>query len=292
MKPIESPYLVPTDGSVTIADLPTAPPEGARDEAADEQYKAKLDKRTRQLAKLQRLFYADDRHALLLIFQAMDAAGKDSTIRTVMSGVNPAGFQVYSFKQPSKEELDHDFMWRSMRALPERGRIGIFNRSYYEETLVVRVHPEYMGSQKLPREVPLDELWQERFESIRDSEKHLSRNGTVVLKFWLNVSREEQHRRFVARIDEPSKNWKFSAGDVVESRLWDKYMHAYEELLRATSRAYAPWYAIPADSKPYMRMCIADIVVKTLKALPLRYPEPSKKDRERMLALRGELVGE
>ena len=286
MKPIKNPYLIPADGSFRIADASTQPPA----DGDDKKWEKKLKKRVDQLAKQQRLLYADDRWSLLLVFQAMDAAGKDSTIRAVMSGVNPAGFQVYSFKQPSDEELDHDFLWRSASRLPERGRIGIFNRSYYEETLVVRVHPEYLGGQKLPRETPLDQRWEERYESIRDHEKHLSNNGTVVLKFWLNVSQKEQHRRFVARIDEQEKNWKFSAGDVAESRHWDKYMEAYEAMLNATSRDTAPWYAIPADSKAYMRMCVADIVVQTLKSLPLRYPELNAKEHAQMLELRKELV--
>ena len=286
MKPIESPYLVPTNGSFDLAAFPTAP---GGDMDADA-VKKKLKKRVQQLADLQGALYADDRHSLLLVFQAMDAAGKDSTIRAVMSGVNPAGFQVYNFKQPSSEELDHDFLWRSARSLPERGRIGIFNRSYYEEVLVVRVHPEYLGGQKLPRTTPLETLWEERFDSIRDHEKHLARNGTRVVKFFLNVSRAEQHRRFVARIDDPEKNWKFSAGDVVESRLWDKYMNAYEQALTATSRDYAPWYCVPADDKPFMRLTVSEIVRDTLKNMPLKLPKPSDEDRKRMLELREELV--
>ncbi len=287
---VDSPYLVPSDGSFRIADAPTTPPE---DSGADSDAKGankKIKKRTKQLDKLQRLLYADDRHSLLLVFQAMDAAGKDGTIRAVLSGLNPAGFQVHSFKQPSAEERDHDFLWRTACRLPERGRIGVFNRSYYEEVLVVRVHPEYLAGQQLPREVSLDQVWDQRFTSIRDHEQHLARNGTAVVKFWLNVSHEEQHRRFVARIDDPAKNWKFSAGDVAESRLWDDYMQAYEEALNATSRPWAPWYAIPADDKPFMRKCVADILVETLSRLPLKYPEPRKKDREKMSALRGELT--
>ncbi|MEQ9320064.1 MAG: polyphosphate kinase 2 family protein [Polyangiaceae bacterium] len=286
MKPVESPYLVPSDGSFELAASPTEPPKGSGGKDA---HKDQLAERVDALGDLQRKLYADDRYALLLVFQAMDAAGKDSTIRKVFSGVNPAGFQVFSFKQPSAVELDHDFLWRSARALPERGRIGVFNRSYYEEVLVVRVHPEYLGGQKLPDIASHEQLWQERYESIRDHEKHLARNGTVVLKFWLNVSRAEQHRRFVDRIDEADKNWKFSAGDVAESRLWDQYMDAYQDALRATSRPWAPWYAIPADSKPFMRATVADIVVRTLEALPLRWPEPSDEDRAEMKALRAEL---
>jgi PPK2 family polyphosphate:nucleotide phosphotransferase len=286
-QPVSSPYLVPSDGSFQLADAATAPPSDAGDDA---KWEKRLKKRTKQLSELQRKLYADDRFSLLLVFQAMDAAGKDSTIRSVMSGVNPAGFQVFAFKQPSDEELDHDFLWRSAKSLPERGRIGVFNRSYYEEVLVVRVHPEYLGGQKLPHEVSLDTLWEQRYDSIRDHEKHLFRNGTVVVKFFLNVSQAEQHRRFVARIDEQEKNWKFSPGDVAESKLWDKYQHAYDCALRATSRDEAPWYCVPADDKAYMRMVVADIVHKTLDGLPLRWPKLSDEDLARMLELRGQLA--
>ena len=222
---------------------------------------------------LQRILYAHDHHAILLVFQAMDAAGKDGTIRAVMSGVNPAGCQVFSFKQPSKNELDHDFLWRTARCLPERGRIGIFNRSYYEEVLVVRVHPEYLAGQNLPGKPKLERLWKERYESILDHEKHLARNGTVIIKFWLNISNEEQKQRFLARINEPEKHWKFSTGDVRERGHWKNYMRAYQDALNATSRSWAPWYAIPADDKPYMRMCVAEILVATLKSLGLEYPK-------------------
>jgi len=289
VKPVESPYLVPTDGSFHLAEALTSPPGDA---GSKDDWKDQLDDHVDELYDLQRKLYADDRYSLLLVFQAMDAAGKDSTIRKVFSGVNPAGFQVFNFKQPSATELDHDFLWRSSQSLPERGRIGVFNRSYYEEVLVVRVHPEYLGSQKLPYDATHEQLWQERYESIREHEKHLARNGTVVLKFWLNVSRAEQLQRFIDRIDESDKNWKFSAGDVAESRLWDQYMSAYQEALRATSRPWAPWYAIPADSKAYMRATVADIIVRTLKGLPLRWPEPSKEDLSEMKKLRGELVKE
>jgi len=203
-----------------------------------------------------------------------------------MSGIDPTGCQVFSFKQPSSEELDHDFLWRTAKSLPQRGRIGIFNRSYYEEVLVVRVHPEYLGGQKLPFKPDLDELWQQRFESIRDHEKHLARNGTVVLKFWLNVSRDEQRKRFLSRLDEPEKNWKFSAGDIDESALWNDYMNAYEQALSATSRPWAPWYAIPADNKPYARLQVAEIIVESLKSLNLQYPEVSKKHLEEISEMR------
>jgi PPK2 family polyphosphate:nucleotide phosphotransferase len=281
---VESPHLVPFDGSFRLASASTKP-----EESDPERWKKKLEKRIKQFTKLQRLLYADDRHALLLVFQAMDAAGKDGTIRRVLSGVDPAGFQVFSFKQPSAEELDHDFLWRTAARLPERGRIGVFNRSYYEEVLVVRVHPEYLGAQKLPRELSLDELWEERYASIRDHEQHLWRNGTQVVKFFLHVSREEQRRRFVMRIDEPEKHWKFSPGDVDEAKHWDSYMNAYEHALAATSRPWAPWYAVPADDKNYLRTAVADILVKTIESMPLRFPQPSKSTRDKMLALRQEL---
>ena len=287
-QPTDSPYLVSFDGDFRVADASTEPPE----DGSKKQWERELKDLVDELASLQRVLYADDRYALLLIFQAMDAAGKDSTIRAVMSGVNPAGFQVFSFKKPSAEELDHDFLWRSTTRLPERGRIGIFNRSYYEETLVVRVHPEYLEGQKLPHSPTLDELWEQRYASIREHERHLALNGTVVLKFWLNLSRKEQLDRFIDRIDEADKNWKFSVGDVHESRRWDDYMVAYEAMLNATSRPWAPWYAIPADSKPFMRRCVADIVTRTLQELPLSYPQVNEQERSEMLALREELKQE
>lgn len=270
---VESPYLVPFDGSFRVAGAPTTPPPGVPDEEALENA---LDASVDRLRDLQRMLYADDRFAVLLVFQAMDAGGKDSTIRHLTTGVNPAGFQVSAFKQPSTEELDHDFLWRCARRLPERGRIGIFNRSHYEEVLVVRVHPEYLEAQRLP-DLPgdLDEIWRGRYESIAAWERHLARSGTVVLKFWLNVSRAEQRRRFLSRIEEPEKNWKFSLNDIEERRFWDAYMAAYEDALAATSRPWAPWYAIPADDKDFMRATVADIVVRGLDRLGLAYPTPA-----------------
>lgn len=279
-------YQVPFDGSFRVADAPTSPPEGAGGKRA---CKKRLEALRSELRELQRVLYASDKHSVLLIFQAMDAAGKDSTIRAVMSGVNPAGCQVTSFKQPSAEELDHDFLWRSVRALPERGRIGIFNRSYYEEVLVVRVHPELLKYQKLPYAYDPETIWAHRYESIADHEKHLARNGTIVLKFWLNVSHETQRQRFLARIDEPHKNWKFSSGDVRERGFWGDYMAAYEDALNATSREGAPWFAIPADNKPYMRMAVAEIVVETLRGLGLKYPELDSDERARLSDMRAEL---
>ncbi len=262
-------FLIPATGNFRIADQATM----IHNERKPKELKKALKKTVKDISDLQEVLYADDRHSLLLVFQAMDAAGKDSTIRSILSGVNPAGCQVFSFKQPSKEELDHDFLWRTNRCLPERGRIGVFNRSYYEEVLVVRVHPEYLGGQKLPWQPDLETLWEQRFESIIENEKHLARNGTVIIKFWLNVSQEEQHRRFKSRLDETHKNWKFSDSDLSESKLWDDYMEAYEALLNQTSKPWAPWYAIPADDKPSMRLAVAEIVRSTLQSLDMNYPE-------------------
>ena len=278
----KSPFLVPFNGDFKLSEAPSL----VEVVADKKSYKKRLAKLVDEFDDLQRRLYAADKHSVLLVFQAMDAAGKDSTIRAVMSGIDPTGCQVFSFKQPSSEELDHDFLWRTAKSLPQRGRIGVFNRSYYEEVLVVRVHPEYLGRQKLPRQVSLDELWQERFESIRDHEKHLARNGTVILKFWLNVSRDEQHKRFLSRLDDQRKNWKFSAGDVAESSLWQDYMSAYEQALNATSRPWAPWYAIPADDKPYMRLQVIETIVKTLISLDLQYPDVSEKQRAQFAGMR------
>jgi PPK2 family polyphosphate:nucleotide phosphotransferase len=273
---VKSPYLVPFDGTFRCSDAPTRPPKGA---PGKKKSKRRLEELVDDLDELQRILYADDRYALLLVFQAMDAAGKDGTIRAVMSGVNPAGCQVFSFKKPTPEELDHDFLWRTSRRFPERGRIGIFNRSYYEEVIVVRVHPEFLKAQKLPGFIDLSKIWLERYESISEQEKHLARNGMIILKFWLNVSKKEQCQRFLARIKDPEKNWKFSIADVGERALWKDYMLAYEEVLKVTSRPWAPWYAIPADDKPYMRLCVAEIITKSLKSLELKYPKVGRKER-------------
>jgi PPK2 family polyphosphate:nucleotide phosphotransferase len=285
---IPNDYLVPFDGSFAREAFPTE----IEDKPGKKTLKKELEEEVERLHDLQRVFYAHDRHSLLLVFQAMDAAGKDSTIRAVMSGINPAGCQVFSFKKPTPKELDHDFLWRTTCCLPERGRIGIFNRSYYEEVLVVRVHPEYLKYQQLPASLDLSDVWNERFESIRDMEKHLARNGTVILKFWLNVSKEEQRQRFLSRLDEPEKNWKFSTGDVVERGHWDDYMHAYQEALNATSRPWAPWYAIPADDKPYMRLTVARIIRKTLESLALEYPKVDAKEQVRFDEMREILENE
>lgn len=244
------------------------------------------------LVQAQELLHADDRFALLLVFQAMDAAGKDGTIEHVMSGVNPAGTQVTSFKAPSAEELDHDFLWRIARALPERGRIGIFNRSHYEEVLAVRVHPEYLEGQRLPNRPSDDEVWRQRYESINAFERHLSRNGTVIVKFFLNVSKDEQRRRFLDRLAEPQKNWKFRAGDIAERQHWDAYMRAYEEAIAATSTDWAPWYVIPADRKPVMRALVSEVVARTVARLDLRYPEVPDSERQELQRARDRLMAE
>jgi PPK2 family polyphosphate:nucleotide phosphotransferase len=245
----------------------------------------KLQQNIKQLADYQDVLYAHDSYALLVIFQAMDAAGKDGVIKHVMSGINPQGCQVFSFKTPSTEELDHDYLWRSMKALPERGRIGIFNRSYYEEVLVVRVHPEFLNGQKLP---PFNHelVWERRYNQINAFEKYLVENGVVVLKFFLNVSKEEQRQRFLKRIDEPEKNWKFSTADVKERAFWDDYQHAYQECLNHTSTEWAPWFVIPADAKWFTRLTVSEIMLHTLKSLNLRYPEVSQARRQELLEIR------
>jgi PPK2 family polyphosphate:nucleotide phosphotransferase len=235
--------------------------------------KAMLAASTDRLSDLQERLYAQDRWSVLAIFQAMDAAGKDGAIEHVMSGVNPQGVQVFSFKAPSPQELDHDFMWRCAVHLPERGRIGIFNRSYYEEVLVVRVHEELLRRQKLPPELVTKRIWDERFADIRAFERYLARNGTLILKFFLHVSKEEQRQRFLARLDEPGKRWKFSMGDVAERKLWDQYMEAYQDMIRNTSRPEAPWYVIPADNKWFARLVVADALVDALEGLKLEFPK-------------------
>jgi PPK2 family polyphosphate:nucleotide phosphotransferase len=242
------------------------------------------------LAQLQDRLYAQDKWALLLIFQAMDAAGKDGAIKHVMSGVNPQGCQVFSFKAPSSEELDHDYLWRCAKGLPNRGRIGIFNRSYYEEVLVVRVHPELLARQKLPPELVTKRIWKERFEDIRTFEHYLARNGVLVCKFFLYVSKKEQKRRFLERIDNPQKNWKFSANDAAEREHWDDYMAAYEDMIRHTSTPEAPWYVVPADNKWFTRVVVGAAVVQTLAALRLGYPEVGPEKLKELAAARAALV--
>ena len=286
---LSTPWIVPTDGTFKLETFATHPPQGTPDDKA---CKKRLKKEVKQIDELQRRLYADDRKSLLLVFQAMDAAGKDSTIRAVLRGVNPAGCQVSSFKQPSKEELDHDYLWRSVKRLPERGRIGVFNRSYYEEVLVVRVHPEYLGGQRLDLSDNMEAFWQARYRAIADHERHLTENGTVILKFWLNVSKEEQKRRFLSRLNEPEKHWKFSSGDLEERKLWEAYMEAYQKALAATSKPWAPWYAIPADNKPYMRWQVARVVRKTLERLDLQYPGVAPDDLAHFQEMRDQLNGE
>jgi len=258
-----------------------------------EHYQEILGKHIEELSALQSLLYACNRYALLLIFQAMDAAGKDGAIRHVMSGVNPQGCQVFSFKHPSAEELEHDFLWRTTSRLPERGRIGIFNRSYYEEVLIVRVHPEILHAQGIPEEL-LEEktIWEDRYRSIVDLEKHLNRNGTRVIKFYLHLSQEEQRRRFLERIDEPEKNWKFSQADIEERKLWKHYMKAYEACLSATSTKHGPWYVVPADDKENARLIISQVILDTLKELKMSYPEPTEARRKELLSIRKLLIAD
>ena len=244
------------------------------------------------LARLQDTLYAQDQWAVLLIFQAMDAAGKDGAIKHVMSGVNPQGCEVYSFKSPTSEDLDHDYLWRCMKRLPERGRIGIFNRSYYEETLVVRVHPEFLGAQKVPRELVTKDIWRERFEDIRNFERYLTRNGVVVRKFFLHVSRKEQKRRFLERLQTPEKNWKFSAGDAKEREYWNDYMKAYEDTIRNTAVKHAPWYVVPADNKWFTRLVVAAAIAETLQELDLAYPVVDEAKKKELAAAREALLKE
>ena len=260
--------------------------------------KQELKKLTKELGELQHQLYAEDRRSILCVFQAMDAAGKDSTIRAVFNRVNPTGCRVSSFKKPSSLELDHDFLWRTTKNLPERGQIGIFNRSYYEEALVVKVHPDYLRYQRLPNlpktlnKKTLADFWVNRNESFNDFEKHLARNGTIVLKFWLNVSKEEQKNRFLSRLDEPQKHWKFSSSDLKERGYWDDYMEAYQDLINNTSKPWAPWHAIPADNKLFMRVQVAKIIVENLKAMNPQYPVAKAKEVDQFDEMRAALNNE
>lgn len=288
--PVASPYLCPFDAPFDAARAPTKPPEDAPGKKDNQAALAELVER---LAERQEILFADDRYAVLMIFQALDAAGKDGTLRAVLSGVNPAGVNVAAFKVPTSQELDHDFLWRCNAVLPERGHLGVWNRSHYEEVIAVRVNPQYLGGQHLPRGTDdLRALWAERYESIRNYEQHLARNGTVILKFWLNVGKDEQRDRLIERIDKPESNWKFNAGDLDTRRRWNDYQHAYAEAITATSRPWAPWYAIPADSKSFMRRTVAQILVDTLDRLPLRWPAVDEKARAEMKALRAQLAAE
>ncbi len=256
-----------------------------------EQYQELLEQHVAQLSSQQQLLYASNRHAILLIFQGMDAAGKDGAIAHVMSGVNPQGCQVFSFKHPSPTELQHDFLWRTARELPERGRIGIFNRSYYEEVLIVRVHPEILRSEAIPGTPHHDKkVWHDRYRSITNLERHLHGNGTRIIKFFLHLSKEEQRKRFLARIDEPEKNWKFSAADIAERKFWTRYMKAYEECLTATSTRNAPWYVVPADDKENARLIVSRIALDTLEGLKMTYPKTSAERRRELLSIRRQLT--
>lgn len=256
-----------------------------------EQYHELLTEQIERMSALQGLLYANNSWSILLIFQAMDAAGKDSMIKHVLSGINPQGCEVYSFKHPSAEELDHDFLWRSMRRLPERGRIGIFNRSYYEEVLIVRVHPEILAAENLPDALASRKgIWRDRFRSMTDLEAHLTRNGTRIVKFFLHVSKEEQRKRFLERIDNPEKNWKFDRGDIEERKLWKRYMDAYEECLSATSTKEAPWYVVPADDKKNARLVVAQVLLDLLEELKMSYPELSEERRGELQKIRQELA--
>jgi len=277
-------YRVPPDKKVDLNKWPTIVAPYSK---SKKQYNEHLQRHLEQLNSLQQLHYASNSHALLLIFQGMDGAGKDGAIRHVMSGVNPAGCEVVSFKQPSAEELEHDFLWRTTCRLPERGRIGIFNRSYYEEVLVARVHPEILRSQGLPEELrDKKDIWEERFDSILDLEKHLHRNGTETIKIFLHLSYKEQRKRFLARIDVPNKNWKFSISDIHERKYWKQYMKAYEDCFHATSTRHAPWYVVPADDKENARLIVSQIIVDAMRQLKMTYPKTTAKRRLELLAIK------
>ena len=279
--PVENSCRVPFDGSFKIKHAETQPPQGS---PSRKDLKARLKAEVAAVDKLQEVLYAEDRQALLLVFQAMDAAGKDGTIRAVLRGLNPAGCPVFSFKQPSGRELDQDFLWRTSQRMPERGKIGIFNRSYYEEVLIVRVHPKFLGTQRLPPYESLEQIWEHRYESIRDHEQHLARAGTRIIKFFLQVSPKEQGKRLLRRITKPENHWKFNSSDLAEREYWAEYMDAYEAALNATSRPWAPWYSIPADDKPFMRVQVAQILHKTLEDMAPRYPDLSHENHDALVA--------
>lgn len=288
MKMKSTDFMVPEGAKVDLAKWPTLVDPIYK---SKKQYQQLLAEHVDKMSELQQLLYASNQSAILLIFQAMDAAGKDGIIKHVMSGVNPQGCQVFSFKHPSATELQHDFLWRTTRDLPERGKIGIFNRSYYEEVLVVRVHPEILLGQGVPgRVLDEDSLWQERFRSITGVERHLHANGTRIAKFYLHMSKETQRLRFLERIDQPEKNWKFSQSDIEERKFWNKYMVAYEQCLSATSSATAPWYIVPADDKENARLIVSRIVVELLESLKMHYPETSAARRKELLAIRKQLA--
>ena len=288
-KKLADPFLVTTGKKFRLKDFAL---DATGNIHSKKQAQALLAQGITRLRELQEKLYAQDRWALLLIFQAMDAAGKDSTIKHVMSGINPQGCQVYSFKAPSGEELDHDFLWRTTCRLPERGRIGIFNRSYYEEVLIVRIHPEFLRKQKMPSSLITESIWKERFEDINAFERYLSRNGVLIRKFFLHVSQDEQRNRFLDRLEEPEKHWKFALPDVRERQHWNEYMQAYEEMIQQTSSAYAPWYVVPADRKWFTRLVVAAAIVETLEGLHLTYPEVDEAQRRDLEIAREMLVEE
>jgi PPK2 family polyphosphate:nucleotide phosphotransferase len=283
-----NPYRIPEGKKVKLNKLPTAVEPVY---ASKKEYKDLMAKQIERLTELQQVLYASNSYSILLIFQAMDAAGKDSTIKHVMSGVNPQGCRVTSFKHPSATELSHDFLWRTTQCLPERGQIGIFNRSYYEEVLIVRVHPEILLKQGVPEELADSKgIWRNRFQSIRDHEIHLHRSGTRILKFFLHISREEQRRRFLQRIEDPAKNWKFSESDIQERQYWDQYMSAYEDCISSTTTDHAPWYVIPADDKPTARLLVSDAILKLMEGLNLEYPAQSPERLRELEAIRRKLI--
>jgi PPK2 family polyphosphate:nucleotide phosphotransferase len=284
-----TPFTVTTGKDFKLKDHPT---DSGNWKASKKETRKLLTKGIERLREQQERLYAQDSHGVLLIFQAMDAAGKDGAIKHVMSGVNPQGCQVYSFKSPSPEELDHDFLWRTSKSLPERGRIGIFNRSYYEETLVVRVHPEYLQKQKLPPQVLSKDIWKQRFEDIVSFERYLTRNGYAIRKFFLNVSKKEQRRRFLERLEMADKNWKFSLADANERGFWEKYMEAYEDMIQNTATGFAPWIVVPADHKPLARLIVAAAVVDALEDLKLAFPKVSAAQRKELDAARKALETE
>ncbi len=285
MLEISRQYRIEKGKELRLKDYAPGDTAGLKSEMKDEA-QVLLQKGIEQLAELQDKLYAQDHWGLLLIFQAMDAAGKDGTIKHVMSGVNPQGVQVYSFKSPSPEELDHDYLWRCMKCVPERGRIGIFNRSYYEEVLVVRVHPEYLEGQKVPDELKDKGIWKQRFEDISNYERYLSNNGIAVCKFFLNVSKQEQKKRFLERLDKPEKNWKFSAADVQERQRWDDYMDAYEDMIRHTAKKFAPWYVVPADNKWFTRLVVSAAVTDALLQINPKYPKVDDEAKKRLAEAR------
>jgi PPK2 family polyphosphate:nucleotide phosphotransferase len=291
VKDLLSPFRVTDGDGFRLKDHPTE--DDRRDFDFDKDMsKALIADGITDLQKLQDLLYADNRWAVLLIFQAMDAAGKDSTIGHVMSGINPQGCQVEAFKKPSEEELDHDFLWRTAKSLPERGRIGIFNRSYYEEVLVVRVHPEILKKQRIPEQFVDDDIWEKRLKAIRQNEQYLSRQGVKIIKFFLNVGKDEQKRRLIGRIDDPTKNWKFQTQDLVERAHWDDYMKGYEEAIRATATKQAPWYIIPADDKKFMRVAVMAAIRREMKKLDLKYPELAPDEKAKLADARKQLMAE